>query len=554
MTPDAVFVLVSMLSLGLALLLGVRRGIRALHMLQLDGYSNARFARWLRLSPRTRLLSVEAAAILLALLLASGIVLFLGWPVVWSTGLLCAWLVAGGVLLTKKRVTEVKKPLTYTGRAWRILVVASVLLGALVTWAGIITIPMAMAGRSGYTSLLILLFCLLVTQSAPVMVIAANVVLAPIQWGINGHFLKRARVKLRMVSPIVVGITGSYAKTSTKHFLSTILAKKRSPCMTPHSYNTLMGVCRAINENLRSDHDIFVVEMGAYRRGDIRELCKLGRPAIGVLTAIGPQHLERFKTIESIEATKYELIESLPDEGLAVFNADDPRCSALADRTKRRRVVRYSVSRQPGSQVWVENLAVSRDCMRFEIVTSDGRREWATTQLIGRHNVSNILAATCVALELGLDLSLIAAGIGELEPPARRLQVIHQGGIVIIDDSYNSNPKGAAEALEALSMFATGRRILVTSAMVELGAVEDGENERFGAHAAAICDYVILVGREQTASIRRGLRKKGFPNECVAIVSGLGEAKEWLSNTLKAGDVVLFKNDLPDLYLDRQKI
>ena len=203
----------------------------------------------------------------------------------------------------------------------------------------------------------------------------ANLILSPVQNAINRTYLRRAQHRLRDVQPLVIGITGSYGKTSTKYLLEHLLAGHRRVLKTPLSYNTMMGVCRVINESLEANIEVFIAEMGAYRRGDIKELSDFVHPTIGILTAIGPQHLERFKTIDNIQATKYELIEALPASGVAIFNNDDPRCRALADRTTHVRVMRYGLETTGQSlDLWAEHIAMGPEGLSFTMVSQDGRR------------------------------------------------------------------------------------------------------------------------------------------------------------------------------------
>jgi UDP-N-acetylmuramoyl-tripeptide--D-alanyl-D-alanine ligase len=295
---------------------------------------------------------------------------------------------------------------------------------------------------------------------------------------------------------------------------------------------------------------MFLVEMGAYRPGDIKVISDLVNPQVGIITAIGPQHLERFKTLESIEKAKYELIDSLPNSGVAIFNNDDVRCRKLADNTSRLKVLRYGLDNSHNNlELWAKGITQSSRGTSFALVDREGREKPVSTVLLGMHNVSNIIGATCIALEMGLNLEDIFRGIAKIKPTPHRLQtIIGNGGVLVIDDSYNSNPVGSREALNVLSRFDSGRRVLVTPGMVELGNAEDMYNQEFGAQAAKVCDYVILVGAGQTKAIYEGLINEGFSADKIRLVNSLDEANLQLRNFLRPGDTVLFENDLPDLY------
>jgi UDP-N-acetylmuramoyl-tripeptide--D-alanyl-D-alanine ligase len=525
----------------------------ALHMLQLDSYANNRLLRWLISRPMGRLID-----------LPSGLchVVFLTMALVVPTRLvninliLAGWVVceAGLLLRAYLKAEPPKKPLVYTGRARRILgasLALSCAVMGLSTWMALSRLQADLELPLSEQAIgVILLAALAVIQLSPLTTVLANIILSPVQHAINQTYLRRAQRRLRDVRPLVIGITGSYGKTSTKYLLEHLLSHHFRVLKTPLSYNTLMGVCRVINEHLEAGCEAFIAEMGAYRRGDIKELCDFVQPSIGILTAIGPQHLERFKTIENVQATKYELIEALPSSGVAIFNNDDPRCRALADRTTHVRVMRYGVEvNEQNLDLWAENIAMGPEGLSFTLAGKEGERLDVRTILLGRHNVLNILGACCVALAMGLPLAELAKAIQDLPAVPHRLQLMDNGGeVTVIDDSYNANPPGAMEALEVLGNFTSGRRILVTPGMVELGALEGQMNEELGAKAAEVCDYVVLVGVERTKPIVRGLQCNNFPPEKIRVVRDLKGATIVLASIVTAGDTVLFENDLPDLY------
>lgn len=543
------------LSLLLAVVWSGVRGVRALHMLQLDSYSNLRFLKWLWATPQHRLSEAWCGLLCLGLL---GVHVLL-WVLAVEHGaylILAGWCIAGPLLLLRSTPPKAKKALVYTARAVRILTTALCMVTVVLGVVGLYALAQLSQGLRLAAEYKAAAYALLgggvLIQLAPLTVVLANLFLAPIQKTINALYLFSAKRRLRQVGPIVVGITGSYGKTSTKYFLHTLLSERYRTLKTPQSFNTLMGICRVINNDLQPQHEVFIVEMGAYSRGVIRELSQFVHPHIGILTAIGPQHLERFKTLDNIAAAKYELIESLPHAGVAVLNNDDQRCSKLADRTHGVKVLRYGVESAPtGLSIWSEGIKQDVHGLSFTLVDSAGHRAVAHTVLLGRHNVLNILGAACAARELGVSLEEIAKAIAKIQPVPHRLQLLHgAGGVTVIDDSYNSNPIGAIEALEVLREFKTGKRVLVTPGMVELGAVEAAQNEAFGARAASICDAVVLVGPRQTRAIMRGLERAQFPPERIYVVTDLPEATAKLQHIVQAGDVVLFENDLPDLYAE----
>ncbi len=354
-----------------------------------------------------------------------------------------------------------------------------------------------------------------------------------------------------------IGITGSYGKTTTKFCVGAVLSADRPTLVTPDSYNSFLGVIRTINEHLEWRHRAFVVEMGMFRRGDIAELCELVHPKIGVITAIGPMHLERLGSIEADRRRQGRAAgraarrrplrhqrrrSALPGAGGARDGAGD----VVRDRRSghRTRVMassahkaRPTVQRRHSTQRRQPPLGHRRARPTHPQKThrrcrsSHGTSGWRTVArsstcsstvptarpipvsagLLGRHNVSNLLAAAAVGRVLGIEPARIAEGLAKVQAPPHRLQPIHnrRAGIVVIDDAYNSNPDGAAAALEVLREHPAKRRLLVTPGMVELGELEAELNRRFGEQAGAVCDVAILVGPRAPSRSAKGLASGG---------------------------------------------
>ncbi len=442
---------------------------------------------------------------------------------------------------------EAKRPLDWTKKALLLAAVAGGLaLLTVVVAAWLLLVPPA-----GLAQPALFMATLAVLGLLPAHYLtAATLLVYPFQASAKKGLVSLATRKLRSRPElIVVGITGSYGKTSTKEFLAALLGARYRVLKTAASVNTPVGIARTVLRGLRPEHEVFVVEMGAYVPGNIRDLARLARPRIGILTAVGEQHLERFGSVENIARTKYELIEALPADGLAVFNADNKRCRELARQTSHVPVRTYGLEpRGKGPDLTATDVETGPDGTSFTVHAPGQEPARFRTPLLGRHNVSNVLAATAVALELGLTLREIAEAARGLEPVPHRLQLLRgEGGVTVIDDAYNSNPAGARAALDVLAEF-PGRKVLVTPGMVELGERLEQRHEEFGRQAAAVCDYIILVGPRRTAAIAAGARAAGFPADRLFAVPNLKEATAQLGRIVAAGDVVLFENDLPDQY------
>ena len=524
------------------------RTTSGLHILQLDGYKTGRYLKWIRQHLKN-CFEVKEILVIGGLLVLTAF--YPQYHNTWFFPVLCvAW---GGFqvyLSTRRKKVEVKKPLVYTARAKRVFGLSICLLVGLAT-------TFVLIAKTSPWRIAIFLF----SEVSVINLTLANLLIYPLERTINGAYLFSARKRIRTLQPRVIGITGSYGKTSTKYILHQILSQKFNTLMTPDSYNTLMGICKVIRGELTTEHEIFIVEMGAYKRGDIRELCNLASPEIGILTAVGPQHLERFKSIENIAQTKYELIESLPSDGLAVFNCDNEICAELSDKREQggNPVRRYATepfsvdSVSDRADLTATNIRHTAEGLAFTVRANVGTSDIADseirTRLLGRHNVSNILAAIAVSIECGMTLEEIQTAIINVEPVPHRLQLTSgAGNVTIIDDSFNANPVGAKAALEVLTEIGEGKKVLVTPGMVELGEREYEENRRLGEQAAEVCDLVILVGPTRTTPILEGLKAAEYPNQQIIVALNLEEVKQHLATQVQAGDVVLFENDLPDNY------
>jgi UDP-N-acetylmuramoyl-tripeptide--D-alanyl-D-alanine ligase len=382
----------------------------------------------------------------------------------------------------------------------------------------------------------------------PFAVLLAFVILSPFEEINNKNYIIRAKRKLSKYPDLIkIGITGSYGKTSVKNILHTMLSQKYNTLSTPGSYNTPMGLTKTILKQLNPSHEIFIAEMGARTKGDIKYICDFVKPDIGIITAIGNQHFESFRTLGNLMDTKYELIEGLSGRYFAAFNCDSAPAADLYNKCPSEKI--YTKTNDANSFVVCKNISSSENGITFDLYYN-GAFVNCSSKLIGAHNVSNILISAAVAVKLGITLEMIKKAISELEPVPHRLQLLKNNGINIIDDSFNASVEGCAAATEALSVF-KGRKIAVTPGLIELGEIEQRENRRFGEQLAAVCDMVILVGENHTKPIYEGLISKAFDEKNIFVVNSLEEAKTILSKTLKAGDTVLFENDLPDSYSEQ---
>ena len=384
------------------------------------------------------------------------------------------------------------------------------------------------------------------------LLILTNKWAKPTEDKINMGFYKSAQTKIKKFKEEdglkVLGITGSFGKTSVKFISDTILSEGLRVKNTPSSFNTPMGLSKIINNELERDREVFIAELGAKVPGEIHEVAELVQPDIGIITAIGPTHMHLFKTIENIQKTKYELIEDLPEDGIAIFNYDNDYVKPLADKTKKK-TYRYGTKDFDKLDVYADDIKVNERGSEFVLHIKGAGEIKCSTRLLGVHNISNLLASATAAHVLGLSLEEIQRGISKVEPVEHRLSLIPSSNdTIVIDDAFNSNPVGFRAALDVLREFKDHRKIIITPGMVELGDMEEEENRKIGQVMANVLDFAILVGKKRTLPIYEGLKDKNFDEEKIYRVSSLDEATQVLAKISMAGDVILFENDLPDNY------
>ncbi len=379
----------------------------------------------------------------------------------------------------------------------------------------------------------------------PYMLFLAYLINEPTEELLRRHHLRIATNKLNSTDVIKIGITGSYAKTTVKEILKTILSQKYRVLATPESYNTPLGIALTVR-HLDSTHDVFIAEMGARSKGDITALAKLVKPKYGVLTGVNEQHLETFKDIERIKDTKFELFEYLEEGGEGFFSSDNQNSVELFDRFKGKK--HLAGLNGENNLVTATGIKTDLNGINFTLNIKGEKPINCSTVLLGVHNVKNICLASALAYKIGLSPAEIADGISRLQSIGHRLELLpNNKNIVIIDDSYNSNVDGIDAAMEVLDTF-SGRKIVLTPGLVELGKIENLANFNFGKTLASHADLVIVIGKHNAEMLINGLIEGGFNRENIKFAKSLNKGNQMLNEILQEGDVVLFENDLPDNY------
>lgn len=513
---------------------------QALHLFQLSSYQDGSYLKAVK-THKKDFRSIRR--ILPCIVMLLGAVSFSSMP----------WMTLAGMLLylLLNRPKKAKKPLVYTARVKRLLCCAGILAVLwllLLNYASTCLLYAALVRQSAalarWSLLLPVLAVVLTILWEHRLVLLCNDLMSPIEHAISQHYYKDAqRILESMPELTVIGITGSYGKTSTKYFLERLLSLRYNVYMTPGNYNTTLGVVRAVREGLRPTHQIFLCEMGARHVGDIAEICQLVHPSMGIITSVGPQHLDTFGTLTNVLNTKLELAAAVKGKGPVFLNFDSV---PLANHAPQQQVISYG---QEGIHYHLSDLRIDENGSCFTVTAPDGQRQSFSTRLLGQANVQNICGAIAVANTLDIPLAHLAPAVRQLEGAPHRLQLLRQPGLTIIDDAYNSNPAGAKNALETLAL-CRGLRIAVTPGLVELGEQEQEYNETLGRQAAACCHWLITVGDQpRTEAIRQGAREGGLHRERILEAKTVQQAME-LARGLPAeeGRFVLLLNDLTDNY------
>lgn len=353
--------------------------------------------------------------------------------------------------------------------------------------------------------------------------------------------IQKATARLNRIKPVVVGITGSYGKSTTKELIAHILSHKYKVEKTEKNLNTDWGVARKAT-SLALDTEVFVVEMGAYKKGETKSIAEVVKPRIGIITGIEPQHLSLFGSMENIKSAKYELIKSLPQDGIAIFNVTNPACRELAERAKSegRKVYTYAVDSKEEADLTAKIRKEKTESVTFKLKIDKKEME-ITAPIKGKHFVENILAGILVARELKIDWKQIREAVKNIDKVGKTLSVYKKGAATVIDDSYNATPAAFSSALDYLSLYKEKTKILITSGIIELGERSDEIHREVGRHAGKIADEIVLTNSDFEKSFKEGL---GENTNKLRIVKG-EELVEMLKYYLLQDCAILVEGRLP---------
>lgn len=493
-----------------------------MHMFQLNSYFYEKHFNWMKKNKNKVLKQVILALIATLFILVKnrfGIVMA---DVVMLIAIIC------NIPKEKSKIS-----LKYTARVKRMLTTEAII---------VLVITLISRKNIGLTLGLINVF-------AFALCLIANLINKPIEKAIQNYYINDAKKILKsMPNLTIIGVTGSYGKTSVKNYLGKMLSQKYEVLITPKNYNTTMGVVKTIRENLRPTHQIFVCEMGATHVGDIKEICDIVHPTLGIITAVGPQHLESFKSIDNILSTKFELADEVEkNNGVMFLNYNN---DLIANKEFSGKKFTYGIN-DDKLDCNASNIKVNETGLTFTINTDINEKDENNfqTNLLGEHNVVNLAGAIACSNYLGIPLKKLVPRVREIKSVKHRLELVNHGRINIIDDAYNSNPVSSKYAINALSKFDEGLRILVTPGLIELGEEQEKFNYEFGKFASDKVDYIFIVGNTNSKAIIEGAVDGGFDKSKIKAATSPQEAVAEASKLdLNKQITILLENDLPDNY------
>ena len=540
---------VKFILLFLITILIIIKSKKNLHMLQQNLYNeNNRYLKWV-LNNSSNFVTIEFISLVMVSLSCCFLTVNKNISFIINIIAIIIYLIFIIKYYKERKEEQVKLPLVVTARIKRLIVTETILY--------LIPLVILFMLRSDiiYGSYLIFIYALMCYLNVFILFLANFINKYTLEKYVYYHFKHLAMKKLHSMENLkVVGITGSYGKTSSKNILADILNSKYVTLPTPKNLNTPYGLIITINNHLDKFTEVFIAEMGAYKTGEIKQLCDMVKPKYGILTKIGTAHLETFGSEENIQKTKFELIESLPLDGVGVLNKDDPK--QVSYKLKNKCKILWIGIENKDVDVHASDIKCSNIGTSFKVKFKNEDKEYSfETKLLGNHNVYNILAGLALGYELGISIDKLQQAVKNIKPVEHRLELKRLGTFYQIDDAYNSNPVGAKGAIDVLAMM-PGKRIVVTPGMVELGEKEDYYNEKFGEQIAekGNIDYVVLIGKKKTLPIKKGLEKKNYNMDNVIVYNNVKEAYNFIRGIDTKDEVyALFENDLPDTYNEKEE-
>lgn len=394
------------------------------------------------------------------------------------------------------------------------------------------------------TNILIALISFLLLQNlSPVFIIFSKLIFSPLENYSRTKTINIASEKIAKSKNLTtIAIIGSFAKTSIKNILYTLLWKDFYVVKTPKSFNTQLSIARTIISGVKETTQVFIVEMDAYYPDDIKKLCSIAKPSLGIITAIAPQHLERFNNMEELAKAQFEVTEFL-DKGTLFVNSNDEWSKKLENQYDVKKIFYGDKT----NDFYITDIQQKLDGLEFFFYAKNGSVK-IMLSLQGTHHAYNFLAAATIAHSLGLPLKTIQQRAALILPTEHRLEIKKMGQITIIDNSYNANVTSAKSSFKLLKDYPGQQKIILTPGLIELGGKSKETHLEFAQNAANSADAIIIVGETNKEYILEGLKNASYPTEKIHLLKSTQDALDYLPKITIPGAVVLLENDLPDQY------
>jgi len=434
----------------------------------------------------------------------------------------------------------VKRPVR-TFKTGLLLAVSFVVAGFFITWTSF-----------NFTGSKQLLWFLVFDIFTPLIVTAVVLAFQPIFVFARNNILRRAEEKMKTFKNLtVIGITGSYGKTSTKEFLATILSSKFNVASTKEHQNSEMGIANCILNDLSESHQIFIVEMGAYKKGGIKLLCDIVKPKIGLVAGVNEQHLALFGSLENLLSAEggEELAEALPKNGMLVVNGDNKYCLDLLRKSSNlpaNQEKKYVISNKSiEADIWTEDISIEKNSVSFLAVNRNKEMGHFKVNVLGKQNVQNLLGAILVARELGMSVEEIAEACKKIKQDLAGM-VLRRGrnGLDIIDSSYSANPDGVFADLEYLKIFPQ-KKAIIMPCLIELGPNSAEIHQKIGKKIAEICNLAVITTKDKFEDLKKGAMDEGMSHSNILFCENPDEISTIVSLFCKSGDAILLEGRVP---------
>ena len=365
---------------------------------------------------------------------------------------------------------------------------------------------------------------------------------------IKGTIYKKAEKKIKEHKNLtIIGITGSYGKSSTKEFLYAILSKKYKVLKTSGNTNTEIGVAQTVLNQLKPEHQIFIVEMAAYRKGEVKLLCDIVKPKIGIVTGVNEQHLALFGSLKNLLSAEGggELADALPKGGILFVNGDNKYCLDLYKKFNGNKKVYSESNKKINSDIWSDSITVHKNYISFLAIDKKGEMAHFDVKVLGKHNVENLLGAILIAKELGMNFGEISEACENISQKQGGM-TLKKGkhGIDIIDSSYSANPDGVFADLNYLSIF-PNKKVIVMPCLIELGGKSAEIHEKIGRKIAKICDLAIITNKDKFRELKKGFDETKTEGSNILLCDNTNDIYSAITLFCKSGDAVLLEGRVP---------